>query len=309
MSAKILVPLDATTFAEEAMPTAVSLVRRVRGRLELALVYEPIPLGGFSDSPWNASTEAMLDGYLTYKAERVSPLCNTAVGHTLLRGDAAEEICSHARAVQADLIVMASHGRTGLKRALSGSVADAVIRAAGVPVLVLRHVDGAPARPARDFARILIPLDGSPQSREIIEPALTVATDGVTRIILLRVVAPVISVPDLSIPYAYIPGPIDKAATDTLVNEAERDLTRLAEDIAARSGCDVDIHVIVSDHTGVAIADFARKYAADLIAMTTHGRGASRLVMGSVMDVVLGSVSVPLLVLRPTRANAAGAAA
>jgi len=128
MSANVLVPLDGSLLAERALPVAASLVKQRHGRLELALVHEPIAFEGFVDAPWNAMTESMQDRYVVDKAAELSRACDSAVTHTLLHGDIAKELCKRAREMNADVIVMSTHGRTGLARAFAGSVADEEVR-------------------------------------------------------------------------------------------------------------------------------------------------------------------------------------
>src|SRR6185436_6067411 len=180
-------------------------------------------------------------------------------------------------------------------RALAGSVADEVIREAGVAVLMLRQPDeeAAVAMAPRDFKKILVLDDGSPSSSEIIDSAVAVSTRGSSQFVLLQVVQPVRPIPDPSLPYGYLSGPADGDATTAFVVEARAHVDRLAKTIAERSGCDVDPRVMVDAHPATAIVDFAKRHDVDLIAMTTRGRGASRLVFGSVTDAVLRSANLP----------------
>ena len=303
MLANVLVPLDGSSLAETALPTAISLVRRKHGHVELVVVHEEVPYEweGYEDGPWHSMNESTQVRYLYDKAGQLSGARDMTVGHALLRGDVADQICAHASEVGADMIVMGTHGRTGLTRALVGSVADAVVRRSTIPVLLLRASGGASS--ARTvplpFRRILVPIDDSPQSRLIFDAVAAIAERGVTELILLRVVAPVPSVFDATFPYGYVSGPPDETATRYLVAAADHELTGAAVDLAERARCDVDPHVIVAKHAAPAIADFAKRYGADLIAMTTHGRGASRLVIGSVAGRVLHDAGVPVLVVRP----------
>jgi nucleotide-binding universal stress UspA family protein len=203
------------------------------------------------------------------------------------------------------MIVMGTHGRTGLRRIIVGSVADAVVRRATIPVLLLRPSGGA--SPARTlplpFRRILVPIDDSPQSRLIFDAVAAVAERGVTELLLLRVVTPVPSVMDATFPYGYVSGPPDDTATRYLVSAADHELTGAAVDLGERTRCDVGPHVIVARHAAPAIVGFAKQYGADLIAMTTHGRGASRLLMGGVAKRVLRDAGLPVLVVRPPLAS------
>jgi nucleotide-binding universal stress UspA family protein len=198
--------------------------------------------------------------------------------------------------VNADMIVMSTHGRTGLARALSGSVADGVVRESSVPVLLLQQPLVGPIA----FERIVVPIDDSQQSREIFGAVARIAMPGKTKLLLLRVVSPLRYVVDGAIPNGYVTGPIDDTATSSLVANAEATLVEPAADLGRQTLCDVEPRVIADDATGAAIVEFARTFGADLIAMTTHGRNKSRLVLGSVTDVVLRQSELPLLVLRPS---------
>ncbi|HEY9225039.1 MAG TPA: universal stress protein [Gemmatimonadaceae bacterium] len=301
MSTNILVPLDGSALAEHALPTAISLLKQTAGRLELAIVHETTEYDGLRDAPWNAMTESMRERYVTDKAKQLSQSCDAPVGHALLRGDAAEEIARRARAVGANVIVMSTHGYTGLTRALNGSVADSVIRESGVPVLVVRQPEpGWPTRtPSISFDKVLVLADGSDESGQIIEAAAAIAKRGTTRFLMLHVVPPIHPAVG-ALPFSYVPGPVDDGATDALVADARSMLANLATELSARSGCSVDPHVIVAEHVGPGIVAFATRHNVDLIAMTTHGRGASRLLFGSITDAVLRAAPLPMLVLRPT---------
>ena len=300
MLTRLLVPLDGSTFAEQALPTAVSLVKERHGRLELVLVHEPHRHHGLEDAPWSSARRSMQDSYITDKAHQLSDSCGSAVRHTLLNGDIAEEVCRRARESDADLIVMTTHGRTGLSLAWNGSVAEAVVRRATTPVLLLRDAHGDPARMLPlDFRRILVPIDGSFASRRIFGIASAIAKRDVTEFTLLRVVAPVPATVDTTFPYGYISSPVDQEATRAVIVDAERELTEPAVELAERSACDVDPRVAASDHPAVAITQFAERYRIDLIALTTRGLGASRSSVGSVAERVLRTSTLPLLVTAP----------
>ena len=305
MLANVLVPLDGSSLAEAALPTAISLVRRKHGHVELVIVHENVPYEweGYEDGPWHSMNESTQVHYIHDKAEQLSSARDMTVGHALRRGDVADQICARAAEVGADMIVMGTHGRTGLARIIVGSVADAVVRRATIPVLLLRSSGGASSarRLPLPFRRILVPIDDSLQSRAIFDAVAAVAERGVTELVLLRVVAPVPSVMDATFPYGYVSGPPDETATRYVVSAADHELTGAAVDLGERTLCDVDPHVIVARHAAPAIVGFAKQYGADLIAMTTHGRGASRLVVGSVAGRVLHDAGLPVLVVRPAR--------
>lgn len=277
----VLVPLDGSVLAEQALPTATSLVRRRQGRLELVLVRHKRLPPGFEDWPWVVSTPAMGEQYVAAKAREWSDVLGGAVGHASVDGDVAGQICKRAAEVHADLIVMSTHARRGLQRLFTGSIADAVIRRSRTPVLLLREPDTwrRLRGTALHFPRILITIDGSARSRDVFPSVAGLVERGVTEIFLLQVAG------------------LDttREATDAI----ERELTDAAADLAHLCGCDVFPHIIVDDQPARAIVRFSRRFNASLIAMTTHGRGASRLVLGSVVDSVLREAGAPMLVFRP----------
>jgi nucleotide-binding universal stress UspA family protein len=300
MSPRYLVPVDGTTRAEAALPAAVTLAeRRDDARLELAIVHVTTPFDGLPDAPWNSMGESMQERYVVDTAARLAQHAGKPVTPTVLYGDAAAAIARHARDGHVDVIVMSTHGRTGLSRAIAGSVADTVIRASGVPVLLLRQTSEEPAPPPA-FANILVLDDGSSRAAHIYEGVIAVATPR-TQIVILHVVEPVPVIPDPSLPLGYVPGPDDPSATSDVVDAATVALRTRASELATRSGCVVISRVIVAPRIPEAVAKFAETCGADLIAMTTHGRGASRLMFGSVSDALLRATTRPMLVLCPIR--------
>jgi nucleotide-binding universal stress UspA family protein len=211
-------------------------------------------------------------------------------------------ICARALDEGADLVVMTSHGRTGFSRAWLGSVADGVVRRAAVPVLLLRIADtsGRPdERTVPRFGRILVPLDGSRQAAVVLDPAAALAQASGATLVLLRVVQPV---PIASVPPMGFAGGavvVDDAATQVLARDARQDLEREARELAERGVSAVEQHVIVEPGVARAILDFANRHRVDLIAMASHGRGASRLVIGSIADKLLRGSALPILLRRP----------
>ena len=201
----------------------------------------------------------------------------------------ADIILERARAGNADLIVMATHGRGPLSRFLAGSVADELIRRAGVPVLLVRPSEKAPEIiPERVLDNILIPLDGSALAEQVLEPALDLAQLMEARCSLLRVVE------SRSSPASRASGgPPEKA-------QAEAYLEHVAAKVREQ-GVSVRTRVVVARHAVAAILEVAAAQASNLIALATHGRGGlRRLLLGSVADMLVRAAASPVLVYRPT---------
>ena len=191
---------------------------------------------------------------------------------------------------------MSTHGRSGIGRWLYGSVADAVIRSATVPVMLIPSDVRGPW-PTDRQPRILVPLDGSQLSEAVLGPALELATRLDAELLLVEVVAwpPIIySDPIELLPY----DPEEQLA------EVRTYLAHMAARLR-KSGASVRWHADVGRTPAATIVRLARDEHADLIAMATHGRsGLARVVLGSTTTGTLQHAGVPLLIVRPTELQA-----
>jgi len=140
MFRKILVPLDGSSFAEEALPHARELAECGGGEIVLARVDEPYepPPGIFV--PATAIPEVVRLSAGEYLEQLVSRLrlAGLKVESTVLDGKVADAILKYAREEGVDLIAMSTHGRTGISRLLMGSVAEQIVHGAPCPVLLIR---------------------------------------------------------------------------------------------------------------------------------------------------------------------------
>ena len=302
MLKRILVPLDGSPLAEEAIGMAAAIARASKARLDLLMVHEPILTGRRDDFTWSEKQIVAEQKYLLHIAGELVTGAGVQAQETLLRGQPAELIVTRATDCDADLIVMTSHGRTGWSRMWLGSVADAVVRQSNVPVLILRpaeqrHDPRALRKPVR---KILVPLDGSSSAAEILGTVTDLARMWNARVDVLRIVAPVpLMTPDIGMPFVYLANVTDSESTEALVREATAELARDAETLR-RAGVSVgEQRVVVSPFIAQAIADNAQALESELIAMSTHGRGASRFLIGSVADKVRRALDVPVLLHRP----------
>lgn len=306
MFKQLLIPLDRSPLSEQAVGRAAAIARATEASIDLVLVHEPFgtPLG--VEPTTDANDFADQSRYLESVAGELRSGASIKVTCAVLRGGASEMICERAKKIGADLIVMTSHARTGFGRMWLGSVADAVVRNASIPVLMLRPVERPADRQAakRLFKHILVPLDGSNLAAEALGPAIDVARASGADVTLLRVIAPVplVSAYDVTIPLAYPPLIPDEPATHQVVRETEDELEEIARRLNDEHGITVRSEVIVSERTPMSIIDYASGHDVDLIAMSTHGRGATRLLVGSVADALLRASAAPILLQRPNRA-------
>ena len=206
-------------------------------------------------------------------------------------------LASYAATANSDLIVMTTHGRGGLERFWLGSVADALVRASPVPVLLVRPDEHHPAAQPPTFRKILIPLDGSALAEQVLEPALMLGAPMEAEYTLLHVVQPRVLVRWGAFT---TPTDLDFEATQRRQIDAQHYLERVARPLRA-TGKQVILRVVVAEQAAPAILEEARQHGIDLIAIATHGRsGLGRLLLGSVADKVVRRTDVPLLLYRPT---------
>lgn len=307
MFTKLLVPLDRSSLAEQAVGHASSIARACHAGVDVVLVHEVEQFSNSGDEPtWTASQLQDEEHYVRDIANELASGASVSTTHAVLRGDVVGSISTRAREVDADLIVMTSHGRTGLSRAWLGSVADGVIRHSAIPVLLLRPVKESSPRltPRALFHKMLLLLDGSAEALGVLEAASALARCSSAPIMLLRVVRPVPFITTDS-PTAFIYPSLmpDDAATASVVDEARHQLAEVARMLAERGCADVEQHVVVADRVAQALLDFSRAHGADLVAMSTHGRGASRLAVGSMADKVVRASGLPMLLYRPPTAS------
>jgi nucleotide-binding universal stress UspA family protein len=298
---KIVVPLDGTVLAEQALPTAVSFARRTGAQLVLVIASGTFSGDGLERWPWAIVTPTTRGDYVAHQALALAESTGLVVAHAVLEGDDAQAICQYADEAQADLIIMASRGHTGLARVLGGSVADAVVRHARQPVLVLRSAASARRIHGRAvrLERVLVALDDSDESRAALAAALALADPGVTELHLVRVMK--------SHERAGHPGPrrdrTDRDATARALDDVNAWIEQLADTLAERTTCDVYPHVHVDDDIAHGILHVARGFNVSMIAMGTRGRGASRLFVGSIAEQVLENGRYPVLLVSGAHAK------
>ena len=139
---KILYPTDFSTYSNQAYFHAISLAEKHGARLTVLFVYN----ADGTTTPGSQGDEESARRYWREQLEQIRPVdTRIPVRHVLLEGDPAGEIVRYARDAGIDLIVMGTHGRTGLDRLLMGSVAEKVLRDASCSVLVVKLPKGIPS--------------------------------------------------------------------------------------------------------------------------------------------------------------------
>jgi nucleotide-binding universal stress UspA family protein len=289
---KILVAADFSEGSRESFRVACALARE--GKTQVAVLYVAEPMYAAAEPVYFGRQTVQFSiierdpAYYEALKERLcevyAPDHPLAVDYVTRVGAAADEILRAAEELGADLIVMGTHGRTGLRRLLAGSVAEAVLRRAPCPVLALRSPDRA--REAEGIRVILHPTDFSDRSADALRVARTLARDHGARLVLLHVASNEITAEGMVII------PTDPAVYREALDEMRGRL----------GGPDLKFPVESAVREGDAAAEILRaagEIPCDLIVMGTHGRrGLGRLLMGSVAEAVLRRALCPVLTIR-----------
>lgn len=306
----ILVPLDGSPLSEQALPLAQDLARRCGAALHLMHIhipsYTPIYTAGLPlvDTGLDERACEAERAYLEAVGQRLRAATDIPVDTALLEGTLADSIAdlitAHVREQHVDLVVMTTHGRSGLARFWLGSVADELVRCLPVPVLLLRpDVPAASKAVAQMPRRILIPLDGSANAEAVLPYALALGQATQAEYRLLRVVE------SMMVVGAMVPDPAVRELDDQLLEQLRVDaqiyLQQVAERIAAQAPTTL-IEVVVAPQAAITILEQAQHDGIDLIAMATHGRrGLARFWLGSTADKVLRGATTPVLLYRPPK--------
>jgi nucleotide-binding universal stress UspA family protein len=302
----IVVPLDGSPLAEHALATATMLAERAKAKIELVRAHQLIAHDLGDQVALDQAMREEAQDYLYRTAKGIQDETGLEAHTVVLEGPPASVICNYLRAQDAPLLVMSTHGRTGFSRAWLGSVADGVVRTVSSPVLLLRPEEAPDGvlGPIGAFKRMLVPLDGSGYAEQIVPYAMALAELTGAHVLLLEVVKPVYTpafMPAMEFAVAYAP-PEEFAAdaTQALVEGAASYVSGLAAKLRRRHPTlNVQSEVRTESTPAKVIIETARATASDLVALATHGRGMSRLVVGSVADKVLRGGPRAMLAVRP----------
>ena len=291
---RILFPTDFSDESKAALPYAAQLAGTFGAGLHV--LYVDVLHGHVSDA---ALRFPKLDEYVEalgkYTGQLFDGLLENGLGDDLevcravrKAVSAAPEIVQYAADQGIDLIVMATHGRRGLRKLALGSAAQEVVRHAGCPVLTVR---GSQAPEGIDRGTILVTVDLGPRSRLAVEQAARFARSTGARVELLHVVAPI-----PVIAYSAYP----ELPPMPVVEVREESKGRLAElrDEAGLdpSSCDL---TVIEGPVVLTILDRARELAPDLLIQATAGlSGPTRWLLGSVAENVVSHATCPVLTVR-----------
>ncbi|MGD9711086.1 MAG: universal stress protein [Thermomicrobiales bacterium] len=297
---KVLVPLDGSALALQAIPYASALAGS-KGKLVFTSVLDVVEANRDSRGRKLPLTEQDQGRAASRAAEYLEGIAAEWVNgrgpaHVVVSmGDPTEEILRIATEEAADLIVIASHGRGALGRLRFGSVADRLSRSAEIPVLIVRPADGDAEVDRGRIGQFVVALDGSERAMRALEVVKRIASLTGDAVHLVTVVPG----PDaIAIPMPWMGPPVvqyDIGETVlTLERRAVDELTELANQLNDQ-GIETTFSVAVGEPFE-AIDAVARPH--DVIALTTHGRsGLERWALGSLAEKLVRNARAPVLIV------------
>jgi nucleotide-binding universal stress UspA family protein len=293
MLKKILVPLDGSKVAEQILPHARLLAEACKVPVELLSVDESV---GAQPASSMESSKVYLRAIVAASfpgVQRVDPVVE--------RGKPAEVIVDRAKREPGCLITMVTHGRSGIRRWLLGSVAAKIVQGAESPLMLVRARETPPVTEQAKINSVIVPLDGSELAESALPPAREIAQAVNAELVLVRAVeVPPTAyyrtedVPPIAEPF--IPS-YDEVVAD-LEREAREYLDAKAKVLRGEGAGKVRVEILIGD-AAEEIIKLARDTTGSLIAICTHGRsGVKRWVLGSVTEKVVHHGDSPILVIR-----------
>jgi len=289
----VMVPLDGSELAEGAIAYAVALAKALGESVVLMTAWEGTESELGANFPAMAleieqKASSYYNTYLEGIRARIGPGIVTET--KVVSGEAADAILAVAEEVKARLLVIATHGRSGIGRWLYGSTAGRLLRASKAPIVAVGPHALEKSTAEVSVTHIMVPLDGSPLSEAAVPVARELAAAVGGRITLVRAVRWAVQTYPYSLPDAYVPQVDEEleAGAKAYLRTMEAEVTDVPVDAFVVRGAVAD-----------GLIDVVEKQDVDLVVMTTHARGGIfRAALGSTADRMLQGPA-PVLLVRP----------
>ena len=299
MYSKILIPLDGSNVAEKVLPYARYLAGQYKTPIELLAVVDIGEIASHMVSDKARFLDTIIEDGVRHLTEYLRGVATTfAAGNvscTVERGKPEEAIIAKAETEKATLVMMATHGRSGMNRFLIGSVAEKVLRGTSNPVLLVRSTEEAKSAGEARLGSIIVPLDGSKLAEGVLPTVVNLAKKLDLQVELFRA---------YHIPYNVYAGDEGFYAghynelLESARQEAREYLDKKSSELR-EAGVTKLTCVTKEGFAGDQIIALGRKTADNLIAMSSHGRsGVRRWMLGSVAEAVVRHSDDPVLIVR-----------
>jgi len=292
----ILVPVDGSPLAECVLPHTVALAQAFGARVTLLRVLERAHIAGQTRSVdplgWHirkAEAGSYLDG-LTARLQKAGLRTDTK----LLEGQAAEHIIEFARGQNVSLIILSSHGRSGLGGWNISSVVQKITLQACMPTMIVRAYRPITSDLAGlHYQRLLVPLDCSQRAEYALPLATTLAHFHKSHLLLAHVVC------RPAMPRRTLPTQEDIELANRLTERNRLEATHYLAQLQSRLSGDVQTRLLVGDREAAALHELVAQENTDLVVLSAHGySGGTKWPYGSVALNFIAYGTTPLLIVQ-----------
>ncbi len=295
----ILVPLDTSLLAECVLPHVVDFGRAFNAKISLLHILERkqsnVSPQLFDLLNWQIS-KAAARSYLDKISLRLqkSGLRSEAL---ILEGFAAESVADFATNHSISLIILSSHGQSGLSKWAISSITQKILLRAGTSILLIRaHQPVADETMEQPYQRILVPLDGSRRAENVLPLLTAIARLRKVQIHLVHIVKG----PEMA--RHMPPTQEDTELSNRIVVLNREEAARFLDELRltfSREGIDLKTHVVTAGDVAAALHEFVEQEHIDLIALSAHGySGNSQWPYGSIASNLILHGKVPLLIVQ-----------
>jgi nucleotide-binding universal stress UspA family protein len=298
---RILAPLDGSALAECILPHLAALARISNTQVILLRVLDPMRIATrprpVDPLDWQIR-KAEAESYLQEIAARLQE-AGIKADHYLIEGKAAESVIQFAESEQVDLILLSSHGQSGLSAWNVSSVVQQIILRAGRSVMIARAYQPITGDiQTLQYQRILLPLDASQRAEVVLPVAENIARSQGSELILAHVVR------QPEVPRRTLPIQDDIELANQLTTRNREEAARYLEELESRLDVKIQTRLLVSDKVSASLHSLVEQDGVDLVMLSAHGYSAeTRWPYGSVVVSFIAYGTTPLLVIQDMPAN------
>jgi nucleotide-binding universal stress UspA family protein len=295
---RILLPLDRSALAECVLPHAVAVGRAFESQITLLHVMdtprEPRWRRAMDPLNWQIR-KAEAKTYL-HELDLRLQAAGLPTETRILEGFAAEQIIGFSNSHAPHLIILSSHGQSGLSDWGVSSVVQKIALRARTSVMIVRAArPRTPDAAGLRYRRILVPMDGTQRAESILPAAATLARAHDAQIVLAHIVQ------KPALPRRTPPSREDVELADLLVERNQADATQYLDQLKSRLTGNVEARVLVSDHLAAALHGLVEQEDADLVLLSAHGRsGQTGGLYGDVLGHLMAYGTTPLVIIEET---------